>query len=277
MCILRPKERQEKKRRTYLKNRRETTRGERTLEIEKIYESSAEGQSSRDERDTEVRRSDTGVEVDDEGNIIDPDEPRYCLYNRVSFGTMICCDNNDCEKGWFHLECVGLNKTSSETTKWYCPDCRTTLSINEKGEVSVRDKSDSAIQRYQEALNRTPTDQPDQALRLQNLGAGYGDRYRATGAMADLDTAIQLFQEALDRTPTDHRKPPPANSALEKSNQQMPSNSQGGMGEPPAIRTSPLTAEEQVLFDFLPSNDNRRCFTLVLNINQHVVVYTSSL
>ncbi|KAG0646866.1 rRNA m(5)C methyltransferase 1 [Hyphodiscus hymeniophilus] len=34
-------------------------------------------------------------EVDDEGNIIDPGEPRYCLCNR-------------CEKEWFHLECVGL-------------------------------------------------------------------------------------------------------------------------------------------------------------------------
>jgi hypothetical protein len=34
-------------------------------------------------------------EVDDEGNAIDPDEPRYCLCNRVSFGTMIQCDNMD--------------------------------------------------------------------------------------------------------------------------------------------------------------------------------------
>jgi hypothetical protein len=34
-------------------------------------------------------------EVDDEGNPIDPDEPRYCTCNRVSFGTMIQCDNVD--------------------------------------------------------------------------------------------------------------------------------------------------------------------------------------
>lgn len=32
-------------------------------------------------------------EVDDEGNIIDPDEPRYCVCNRVSFGLMIGCEN----------------------------------------------------------------------------------------------------------------------------------------------------------------------------------------
>jgi len=94
-------------------------------------------------------------EVDDEGNIIDPDEPRYCLCNRVSFGTMIGCENNDvsssgpfwmkkiltrlkCEKEWFHLECVGLNEIPPRTTKWYCPDCRITLGIGEKGEVNAR-------------------------------------------------------------------------------------------------------------------------------------------
>jgi hypothetical protein len=97
-------------------------------------------------------------EVDDEGNIIDPDEPRYCLCNRVSFGTMIGCENNDvsssslfsmgeevltsmkCEKEWFHLECVSLNEIPPRTTKWYCPDCRVTLGIGEKGEVSARGK-----------------------------------------------------------------------------------------------------------------------------------------
>ena len=35
------------------------------------------------------------VEVDDEGNAIDPDEARYCICNGVSFGTMILCDNAD--------------------------------------------------------------------------------------------------------------------------------------------------------------------------------------
>ncbi|KHN99584.1 PHD finger domain-containing protein [Metarhizium album ARSEF 1941] len=34
-------------------------------------------------------------EVDEEGNPIDPAEPRYCMCNRVSFGTMIECDNFD--------------------------------------------------------------------------------------------------------------------------------------------------------------------------------------
>ncbi|KAH6668034.1 hypothetical protein B0J14DRAFT_176972 [Halenospora varia] len=79
-------------------------------------------------------------EVDDEGNIIDPKEPRYCLCNRVSFGVMIGCENVDCEKEWFHLECVGLENIPPRTTKWYCPECRVTLGIGEKGEVNARGK-----------------------------------------------------------------------------------------------------------------------------------------
>jgi hypothetical protein len=35
------------------------------------------------------------IEYDDEGNIISPDEPRYCLCNRVSFGMMVACENNE--------------------------------------------------------------------------------------------------------------------------------------------------------------------------------------
>ena len=40
-------------------------------------------------------------EIDDEGNVIDPDEPRYCLCSRVSFGTMIECENKDVRSLFF--------------------------------------------------------------------------------------------------------------------------------------------------------------------------------
>ena len=43
-------------------------------------------------------------EIDDEGNVIDPDEPRYCLCNRVSFGTMIECENKDVS--FFYFLCL---------------------------------------------------------------------------------------------------------------------------------------------------------------------------
>ncbi|KAH9405126.1 PHD finger protein ing1 [Tyrophagus putrescentiae] len=41
-------------------------------------------------------------------NSIDPDEPTYCTCEQVSYGEMICCDNNDCKIEWFHFSCVGL-------------------------------------------------------------------------------------------------------------------------------------------------------------------------
>jgi len=52
---------------------------------------------------------------------IDPNEPTYCICNRVSFGEMVGCDNAECKVEWFHFECVGL--THPPKGKWYCPDC----------------------------------------------------------------------------------------------------------------------------------------------------------
>ncbi|KAF4336010.1 Inhibitor of growth 1 [Fusarium beomiforme] len=119
--------------------------------------------TKKDKGSVEVEMED----VDDDGNPIDPDEPKYCLCNRVSFGTMIACENSDvsdssatnpylsssaarskqadmkltnqqCKQEWFHLECVDLKEVPARTTKWYCPECRVKLNIGEKGEVSAR-------------------------------------------------------------------------------------------------------------------------------------------
>eukprot|EP00959_Pyramimonas_sp_CCMP1952_P256706 5363075-Pyramimonas_sp.AAC.1 len=54
---------------------------------------------------------------------IDPNEPTYCVCNRVSFGEMIACDNNTCRIEWFHFECVGLSRDHKQKGKWYCPEC----------------------------------------------------------------------------------------------------------------------------------------------------------
>jgi inhibitor of growth protein 3 len=51
----------------------------------------------------------------------DPNEPTYCICNRVSFGEMIACDNDDCAREWFHYTCVGL--TGPVKGKWFCPEC----------------------------------------------------------------------------------------------------------------------------------------------------------
>ena len=38
----------------------------------------------------------------------DPNEPRYCICNQVSYGDMVACDNSDCPYEWFHYPCVGI-------------------------------------------------------------------------------------------------------------------------------------------------------------------------
>ncbi|OJD32134.1 map kinase kinase [Diplodia corticola] len=64
---------------------------------------------------------------------IDPNEPRYCLCGDVSYGAMVACDNDNCEKEWFHLECVGLPNGIKDGETWYCPECRAILHIDAKG------------------------------------------------------------------------------------------------------------------------------------------------
>ncbi len=53
---------------------------------------------------------------------VEPSEPIYCICSEISYGQMICCDNDACEIEWFHFECVKL--TSKPKGKWYCPHCR---------------------------------------------------------------------------------------------------------------------------------------------------------
>ncbi|KAI8371387.1 uncharacterized protein BYT42DRAFT_66025 [Radiomyces spectabilis] len=52
---------------------------------------------------------------------IDPNEPRYCYCNQVSFGDMVACDGENCEKEWFHYACVGL--VEPPAGKWFCDEC----------------------------------------------------------------------------------------------------------------------------------------------------------
>lgn len=49
-------------------------------------------------------------------------EPTYCICEEVSYGNMVCCDNDLCPIEWFHFGCVSL--TRKPKGKWYCPKCR---------------------------------------------------------------------------------------------------------------------------------------------------------
>lgn len=53
----------------------------------------------------------------------DADNTLYCICQRVSFGEMIACDNDDCRFEWFHWLCVGITSTPKDNEVWYCPDC----------------------------------------------------------------------------------------------------------------------------------------------------------
>lgn len=64
------------------------------------------------------RREEDVVEEDEDG-----DEERYCYCQTGSYGEMVACDNDDCPREWFHLECIGL-KSVPKSAKWYCDDCK---------------------------------------------------------------------------------------------------------------------------------------------------------
>ncbi|ORY82697.1 hypothetical protein BCR37DRAFT_319093 [Protomyces lactucae-debilis] len=50
------------------------------------------------------------------------DEPTYCYCNQVSYGEMVACDGDECEREWFHLACVNL--TAPPKGSWYCDACK---------------------------------------------------------------------------------------------------------------------------------------------------------
>ncbi|KAF8559922.1 hypothetical protein OG21DRAFT_1479794 [Imleria badia] len=50
------------------------------------------------------------------------DDRTYCFCDGVSYGEMIACDDEDCEREWFHLNCIGL--ASVPDGSWFCEVCR---------------------------------------------------------------------------------------------------------------------------------------------------------
>lgn len=71
------------------------------------------GQATSDE-EMEDAEADAEAEEDD--------TQVYCTCQRVSFGDMVACDNEDCPYQWFHWGCVGLKEEPKG--EWLCPNCR---------------------------------------------------------------------------------------------------------------------------------------------------------
>lgn len=73
---------------------------------------------------------DLNMDLRDQDWNFDPNEPRYCICNQVSYGDMVACDNEDvrirsnfesvvsiishfyfqCPYEWFHYNCVGIEE-----------------------------------------------------------------------------------------------------------------------------------------------------------------------
>lgn len=106
------------------------------------------------------KRKKKAEEEAEQADDIDPNEPRYCICDDVSYGQMISCDNNvsspylnnhrpycrtetdnmpQCDKEWFHLPCMDMTEDDipSRRAKWYCPDCRTALGTDAYGNPLV--------------------------------------------------------------------------------------------------------------------------------------------
>ena len=63
---------------------------------------------SMDSKEVDEEDADNGDDGDDEG------EETYCYCNGESYGEMVACDNKNCRREWFHLDCAGLKKPPGE-------------------------------------------------------------------------------------------------------------------------------------------------------------------
>ncbi|KDR85521.1 hypothetical protein GALMADRAFT_54043 [Galerina marginata CBS 339.88] len=52
----------------------------------------------------------------------DGDDRTYCFCDGVSYGEMIACDDEQCEREWFHLTCIGLE--TPPDGRWFCDACK---------------------------------------------------------------------------------------------------------------------------------------------------------
>jgi inhibitor of growth protein 3 len=66
--------------------------------------------------DDESVASEAGTEDEDMTGVAgdadeeESDDTKYCFCQRVSFGDMVACDNDECKYQWFHWECVGIKE-----------------------------------------------------------------------------------------------------------------------------------------------------------------------
>jgi hypothetical protein len=73
------------------------------------------------------------LDMDNMDMPIDPNEPKYCSCQHVSYGDMVGCDNPECVVEWYHFKCVDL--TTKTKGEWFCPSCITLISSNKETKI----------------------------------------------------------------------------------------------------------------------------------------------
>lgn len=82
-------------------------------------------QASSSQRERE-RTREREVSEDEDEEVDEQDDRTYCYCSQPSYGEMVGCENSECPREWFHIQCLGLKTVPSEE-HWYCPECRTAL------------------------------------------------------------------------------------------------------------------------------------------------------
>jgi tetratricopeptide (TPR) repeat protein len=105
------------------------------------------------------------------------------------------------------------------------PACATAADINAHGAAIYANHErtgyipslQAAVSLFAKAVDATPTDHPDRAMHLSNLGAAQVRRYRSIGDPADLEQGIALLREAAAAAPAGHPAHPHSLSNLARA------------------------------------------------------------
>lgn len=71
----------------------------------------------------DIDNLDGAIDENDDGDEGEGDDTRkYCTCQKVSYGDMVACDNDECPYEWFHWACVGVKEEPKGA--WFCEECR---------------------------------------------------------------------------------------------------------------------------------------------------------
>ncbi|WVO18437.1 hypothetical protein L204_106154 [Cryptococcus depauperatus] len=101
-------------------------------------EAEEEGEEEFDD-DDKPEREDENLDGDIGGTVDDLDSKVYCTCRQVSYGEMIGCDDDECEIEWYHIGCLGLDRTPEGN--WICPRCLDRRKKQPKTKKATRGKS----------------------------------------------------------------------------------------------------------------------------------------